>query len=88
MPPAFSQSAFVVIFERSAPDGLADGDVDDPPLVDEPPDMPDFPDGLLEVVPDPLLPLPLCAAAIVGLRARIPTTSATKSLRMSSASHS
>jgi hypothetical protein len=90
MPPAFSQSAFVVSLERSlaVPDGLADGEFEDP--LDEPPDEPDVeplpapvpldvPDGLLEPeLPEPLLP-PVWAAAIAGARAM----TATKSMRIS-----
>ena len=74
MPPAFSQSAWVVYFEKSleAPDGLADGDVvDEPPDVlglmlplepDELPEplLPDVPDGVVPPeLPDVLLPLPV-----------------------------
>jgi hypothetical protein len=74
VPPAFSQSAWVVYFEKSldAPDGLADGDeVEEPPDVlglmvppepDAPPEplVPDVPDGVVPPeLPDLLLPLPV-----------------------------
>ena len=72
IPPAFSQSAFVVYWERSPalPDGLAEGDeveLPDPPVVllpvllpDDVPEpvLPDVPEGELEL-PDEPLPLPL-----------------------------
>lgn len=91
IPPAFSQSAFVVYCEKSLelPDGLAEGEVDelpDPPVVllpDEVPEpvLPEVPEGLPEPelpdVPLPLpLPLPACAAAIAGAKAMIPTKNA------------
>ena len=93
IPPAFSQSAWVVIFERS-PDGLAAGDEVDPlpevlvpePLAPEvvgalPPEV---------VVPDdfdePALPdvpvVPDCAAAITGANAMTATTRAMTSFCM------
>jgi hypothetical protein len=90
MPPAFSQSDFVVYFEKSlvVPDGLAEGEPEDPL---DPPDVPDVdplpdpvplfvPDGLLEpeVSFPPPLP-PVWAAAIAGARAM----TATKSMRIS-----
>jgi hypothetical protein len=74
MPPAFSQSAWVVYFEKSpdAPDGLADGDeVEELPDVlglmvplepDEPLDplVPEDPDGVVPPeLPDVPLPLPV-----------------------------
>jgi hypothetical protein len=84
IPPAFSQSACVVIFERS-PDGLAAGDEVDPlpePLVPDVLDPDVLPDPLVpEVLPDvlPLLPEPLVldwAAAIAGANAITATTRA------------
>jgi hypothetical protein len=83
MPPAFSQSAWVLKVDRSLPDGLADGEV--LPLPDEPgvlvlgmlpveplPELP-LPDGLLVPgVPLPPLPLPVWAAAKAGARATVP----------------
>jgi hypothetical protein len=90
IPPAFSQSDFVVNFEKSlvVPDGLAEGELGDPL---DPPDVPDVeplpdpvplfvPDGLLEPeVPEPLPLPPVWAAAIAGARAM----TATKSIRIS-----
>jgi hypothetical protein len=87
MPPAFSQSAFVVYCEKSAalPDGLAEGEeveLPDPPVVELPevpePVPPVVPDGLpAPEVPDVPLPLPVplldWAAAIAGAKAMIPT---------------
>jgi hypothetical protein len=88
IPPAFVQSACVVIFERS-PDGLAAGDELDPlpePLVPdvlEPDPLPEplVPEVVPPVLPDvlPLLPEPLvldCAAAIAGANAITATTTA------------
>lgn len=89
IPPAFSQSAFVMYCEKSpAVPGLADGDVvDEPPegvpVVAPPDEVPDpvpepEPDapGPLEPAPldePPLPPLPDCAAANAGASAMIPT---------------
>jgi hypothetical protein len=72
MPPAFSQSARLVIFDRSVavPDGLAEGELDEPPDVpgvDAPGDVvvplpvpmepePLVPDGLLEPELPPVVP--------------------------------
>jgi len=88
VPPAFSQSALVVYFEKSAdaPEGLADGDdVEELPdvlglIVPLEPDvelepLPEVPDGVVPLeVPD-LLPLPVldCAAANAGARATTAT---------------
>jgi hypothetical protein len=86
MPPAFSHSAFVLAFETSLelPDGLAAGDVDEPPDGIVPPD---FPDGVLELPDFPLLPEPVvCAAAIAGAKATIPTKSASISVRIACSS--
>lgn len=88
IPPAFSQSAFVVYFDIS-PDGLAAGDeleelpdvLEPAPLPDVLPELllPDVPDGLPEL-PDVLPPLPVdCAAAITGAKA----TTATRRTRTS-----
>ena len=79
LPPAFSQSAFVVYFDMSAvePDGLAAGAPDD---VDPLPVVPFEVEGVLlpELeLPDEPLPLLLCAAAIAGASAMIPTRSVT-----------
>jgi len=78
IPPAFSQSAFVVYCDRSPalPDGLAEGDeveLPDPPVVllpvllpDDVPEpvLPDVPEGELELPDEPLpLPLPPVACA-------------------------
>jgi hypothetical protein len=82
MPPAFSHSVFVLAFVTSleVPDGLAAGDVDEPPDGIVPLD---FPDGVLELPAFPLLPLPVvCATASAGVNARIPTKSASISLRI------
>lgn len=80
IPPAFSQSAFVVYFDMSA-EGLAAGDellpdvlgVEAPPLPDVLPEpLPVVPDGV--EVPDLVpLPAPLVAAAIAGDRATTAT---------------
>lgn len=94
VPPAFSQSAFVVYCDKSpgAPDGLAAGDDELPdvlpdvlgvvelPVLDPVPEplVPDVPDG----VDAPELPVPPvldCAAAMAGARA----TRATKKPRRS-----
>jgi hypothetical protein len=90
MPPAFSQSACVLIFDMSDPDGLADGEVLLPPLLEplepelgmllEPEpllELPDVPDGVL-----PPLPLPVWAAANAGTRAMVPTRRANTKVRM------
>jgi hypothetical protein len=92
IPPAFSQSAFVVYCERSpeAPDGLAAGDELDP-LPDvlgivELPVLEPVPELLPDVDPEGLEPDPLpglgvlgdCAAAIAGARATSATRTATK----------
>ena len=86
MPPAFSQSAFVMYCEKSL-DGLAEGEpaeLPDPlgvevaPLPDEVPDpLPDVPEGVLEpeLPAAPLPLLPVWAAAIPGASAMIPTKS-------------
>ena len=87
MPPAFSQSACVVCFERSS-EGLAAGDALDPlpdvlpvPEPDVEPLLPEVEPVLPDVdEPDvvPLLPEPLvldCAAAIAGAKAITATTS-------------
>jgi hypothetical protein len=88
IPPAFSQSAWLVIVESDFPlvDGLADGAADDPVEPDElDPEEPDDPpvDGA-DIVPEPellpglleLLPDPLldppAAAAIAGTRHMTP----------------
>ena len=93
IPPAFSQSARLVYFAKSAlPDGLADGDEDEPlgdePLGGEPlgepdglgvlivPPEPVVPDGLVEPEPDPLLPGLVWAAANAGASATSPTKNA------------
>lgn len=84
MPPAFSQSAWVVYFDMS-PEGLAAGDELDPLLDDPLPDvlplpevlpepLPDVPEGVLPPEPEVLglLPLPPvldCAAATAGASA-------------------
>lgn len=85
MPPAFSHSAFVVAFERSLelPDGLAAGELDEPPDDVVPPD---FPEEVVELpgFPPPLLPV--CAAAIAGTRAMIPIKSASISFCIASSS--
>ena len=86
LPPAVSQSDLVVYLTISSPAGLAAGELDDVPdplgELGEPevlpePVLPDVPDGVLpELEPEAplLLPLPLvCAAAIAGARAMIPT---------------
>ena len=84
IPPAFSQSAFVVYFDMS-PDGLAAGDeVDElpdvlgveaplPDVLPEP--LPDVPDGVLELPEGAFVPPPVldCAAAIAGARATTAT---------------
>ena len=90
IPPAFSQSAWVVIFERS-PDGLAAGDEVDPEVLVPEPLAPEVVGALPPevVVPDDfdepalpdvlLLPEPLvpdCAAAIAGAKAMTATTRA------------
>ena len=80
MPPAFSQSAFVVYFAKlSAPDGLAAGALDEPPEVPGVVVFPesDFPEGVLPELELPFEPLPLLpeAAATAGARAMIPTKS-------------
>jgi hypothetical protein len=84
-PPALSQSALLVIFERSeAPLGLAEGELDEP--LDDPDapgvvvPLPDVP-GLLLPGAEGLVPLPLLvwAAARVGASARNATTSTTMS---------
>jgi len=76
VPPAFSQSAWVVYCEKSpaAPDGLADGDEVEVPDVlglmlplepDEPlePPGPEEPDGVVPpALPEVLLPLPILAS--------------------------
>ena len=73
MPPAFSQSALVVYFEKSreVPLRLAEGEPDErpeapgavvvPPLpeVPEPDEPPVVPEGLLPLEPPGVLPLPL-----------------------------
>jgi hypothetical protein len=95
MPPAFSQSDFVVYFEKSleVPDGLAEGELEEPPdapgMVVEPlpevpePVPPEVPEGLLEPeLPFVPLPLPVWAATIAGARAMIPTKSVTISFCM------
>ena len=63
MPPAFSHSAFVVAFERSLelPDGLAAGELDEPPDDVVPPDFPE------EVVELPGFPPPLSFTGATGL---------------------
>jgi hypothetical protein len=69
MPPAFSQSAFVVYFAKSfaLPDGLAAGELGEPldvpgdvlvPLPDVVPELPPVPEGVPEL-PGAPLPLPL-----------------------------
>ena len=90
IPPAFSQSAFVVYFDIS-PDGLAAGDeLPDPevlgvdaPLPEVLPELlPPVLDGVLElpdVLPPLFVPLLDCAAAIAGARA----TTATRRMRTS-----
>ena len=85
MPPAFSQSACVVIFERSV-DGLAAGEPD--VLLVPDPDvellLPDDVDGVFPpALPEVLRPEPLvldCAAAIAGAKAMTATTSMMTSL--------
>ena len=90
MPPAFSQSACVLKVDRSAPEGLADGD-EELPLPEEPLEpelgmllepeplpLPDVPDGVL---PEPL-PVPVWAAANAGTRAMVPTRRANTKFRM------
>jgi hypothetical protein len=85
MPPAFSQSAFVLKVDRSFPEGLAEGALLPLPEVEPgvfvlgmlpveplPPELP-LPDGLLVPgVPLPPLPLPVWAAAKAGERATVP----------------
>lgn len=85
MPPAFSQSACVVYFERSV-EGLAAGEPD-VLLVPDPEDeplLPDDVDGVLPpALPDVLLPEPPvldCAAAIAGAKAMTATMSMMTSL--------
>ena len=89
VPPAFSQSALVVYFEKSAdaPDGLADGEVVELPdvlglIVPLEPDvelepLPEVPDGVVPLELPDLLPLPVpvldCAAANAGARATTAT---------------
>jgi hypothetical protein len=87
IPPAFSQSAWVVIFERS-PDGLAAGDELDPlpeVLVPEPlapgvvgalPPEVVVPDDFDEPALPDVLVVPDCAAAIAGANAMTATTRA------------
>src|SRR5688500_3292552 len=84
LPPAFSQSAFVVYFDMSVPDGLAEGVVPEPDEVEPPPVLPFVPEGVL--LPELELPPPLlvCAAAIAGASAMIPTRSVTISFCMRS----
>jgi hypothetical protein len=96
IPPAFSQSAFVVYFEKSADgepelgDGLAEGAGDVEVPLDAPPDVeppaPEVPDGALEpepAAPVPLpLPLVLCAATSAGVSAMIATSRSPKNLVM------
>jgi hypothetical protein len=96
IPPAFSQSAFVVYWLKS-PDvelelgeGLADGEAPDPdvppPDVDPPePAAPDVPDGAPEPEPPaaPLpLPEPVWAATSAGVSAIIATSRAAKTFVM------
>jgi hypothetical protein len=95
-PPAFSQSAWVVYFVKSLelPDGLAEGELDEPldapgevlvPVPEAGPELapPDDPEGVLapELLGVPL-PLGVCAAAKAGARARIPTNTASISFCM------
>jgi hypothetical protein len=74
IPPAFSHSAFVATFERSLelPDGLAAGELDEPPDDVVPPDFSEEV-GALPGFPPPVPPV--CAAAIAGARAMIPIKS-------------
>lgn len=94
IPPAFSQSALVMYWERSLelPEGLAEGVVDEPPDApgvvavpppDEAPVLPAVPEVLLEPELPGLLPLLVCAAAIAGARAMLPTRSAITSFCIS-----
>jgi hypothetical protein len=93
MPPAFSQSACVVNFERSV-EGLAAGEPD-VLLVPDPEVellLPDDVDGVLPpALPDLVLPEPLvldCAAAIAGAKAMTATTRMMTSLCIRTSSES
>jgi hypothetical protein len=85
LPPAFSQSAFVVYFDMSPALGLAEGEpveLPEPAELDPLPLLPEVPEGVLPELELPVEPLPLllCAAAIAGARAMIPTRSVTISV--------
>jgi hypothetical protein len=99
MPPAFSQSALLVILEKSfmlLPGGLAAGELDDPDglLVVVPPVVPGdvvvpLPDGGLLApgeVDEPPLPGLVWAAAMAGVTAMRPTMSMTRSLFIATSS--